>query len=206
MRGFLLAPVHHNGEVHLTFDVRPAFDINSANGVPLYVHAQDLLGRLFGILRAIHHFDAPGLAPAANEDLCLHRDRAADLLGRMLCLLRRFGYAAFQRLEAVPLQQLFALILVEIQNSTPREALADGGNYTEAARRRFYRGVSLSPATGPLIAPLEVARDAGHDQLRLRTARPLHLRDELSGFVSFQRRHLLATPVDKDFVVFAGTV
>ena len=54
------------------------------------------------------------MPPATHLDLCLHDDRAADCLGGGLRLLGRVGNLATGHGEAMPGEQLLALVLEEI--------------------------------------------------------------------------------------------
>jgi hypothetical protein len=95
-----------------------------------YVHAKDLPRGGLGLLGAIYHLYAAGLATAAREDLGLDGYGSTELLRRLPRLLRRLGDDAFERLDAVFPQQFLTLILVEIQALDSREARYDGENYT----------------------------------------------------------------------------
>src|SRR5260370_37295528 len=98
-----------------------------AHGVALDIHAQDLGGLVFSIVRAISYLHSSGLAPPAGLDLGLddhpglagrgevRRDRPR-LRGRMSDLSRRHRHAVFG-------EELFGLMLEQVH--VPGPSLAD---------------------------------------------------------------------------------
>ena len=108
-------PVHCDGEVEFPVYLLSVLDVDAPHGVPADVHAEDLPCRLFGLPRAVHHLDAAGFAAPSGKDLGFDGHCSPECLGGPSCLLRRPRDDARQRLQAVFPQQLFPLILVEIQ-------------------------------------------------------------------------------------------
>src|ERR671911_659486 len=108
-------PVDRDGEVELAVYLYTMLDVDSSNCMPVDLHTEDVLCRLRGLPRAVHDLDAAGLTASSGEDLGFDRHGSPERLGGPSCLLRRPCDDAWQRLQAVFPQQLFPLILVEIQ-------------------------------------------------------------------------------------------
>ena len=75
----LLAAVERDREVVLALDVGGLLDPDTANDVPLNVHAEDVSGAGLGVVRALGELDSAGLSAATGEHLRLHDDLAAEL-------------------------------------------------------------------------------------------------------------------------------
>ena len=80
------------------------------------VEAEDLLRLLLRVRRVVGELDPARLAAAARQHLRLHDDLAADLLGRRARLLRRRRRPSLRDGDAEALEELLALILVEVQS------------------------------------------------------------------------------------------
>ncbi|MBG9885293.1 hypothetical protein ABE10_01555, partial [Bacillus toyonensis] len=68
--------VQQHREVELLRDPGAGGDHDALDHVALDVQAQDRLGGLVGLVRALGHLHAAGLAPTAGLDLGLHDDHA----------------------------------------------------------------------------------------------------------------------------------
>jgi hypothetical protein len=84
------------------------------DGVPLDVHAEDVAGARDGLVRALGQLDAAGLAPAADLHLRLDDHAATEPVGDLPGLLRGGGDPAGEHGQAVPLEQVAPLVLVQV--------------------------------------------------------------------------------------------
>src|SRR5215204_3523995 len=112
---FFRRPIHRDREVELPVYLLSVLDVDAPHGVPADLHTEDLPRRLFGLPRTVHHLDATSFAAASRKDLGFDGHCSPECLGGPSCLLRGPRDDARQRLQAVFPQQLFPLILVEIQ-------------------------------------------------------------------------------------------
>ena len=112
----LHAPVERDREVVLLLDVGCALDPERPHDVPADVETEDLFRLLLRVRRVVCELDPARLAAAARQHLGLHHDRAADLLGRRTGLLGRRRSATVRDRDAEALEELLALILVEVQS------------------------------------------------------------------------------------------
>ena len=109
-------PVERDREVVLLLDLRCALDPEGPHDVPANVETEDLFGLLLRVRRVVRELDAARFPPAARQHLRLHDDRAADLLGGRAGLRRRRRGASVRDRDAETLEELLALILVEVQS------------------------------------------------------------------------------------------
>jgi hypothetical protein len=117
----LLGPaIECDREVVLGGDVGGGLDPQPADDVPLDVQAQDVAGLLPGVVLVGRELHAAGLAATARQHLGLHDDRAAELGSRGPGLVGRRGHAAVRDGDAEAGEELLALVLVEIQETTFR--------------------------------------------------------------------------------------
>src|SRR5215203_6517566 len=107
--------VHRDGEVELPVYLLSMLDVDAPHGVPADLHTEDLPRRFFGLPRTVHHLDAASFAASSRKDLGFYGHCSPECLGGPSCRLRGPRDDARQRLQAVFPQQLFPLILVEIQ-------------------------------------------------------------------------------------------
>ena len=108
------AAVERDREVVLLRDVGGALDPDLLDDVAANVEADDLLGLLLGVRRIVGELHAAGLAAAAGQHLRLDDDRAADLLRGLAGLLRRRRQAPLGDGDPELLEELLALVLVEV--------------------------------------------------------------------------------------------
>ncbi len=106
--------VEQEGDVVLLRDVRALRDHHPLDRVALDVHAQDVAGVALGLLGGRRDLDPAGLAAAADLDLRLDDDDAADALGRGPRLLRSRGHLAGEHGYAVLLEHVARLVLVQV--------------------------------------------------------------------------------------------
>ena len=78
------------------------------------VEPEDRLGLRARVVRVVGELDAARLAAAAREHLRLDDDRPAQLRGSGLRLVGRRRDAPLRDRDAEPLEELLALVLVEI--------------------------------------------------------------------------------------------
>ena len=108
------AAIEGDREVVLARDLGRALDPHPANGVALDVHAEDLRRLALGLIRPVRQLDAAGLAAAADQHLRLDDHLTADLLSRPASLRRCGCQGAVGYGDAEPLEQLLALVFVQI--------------------------------------------------------------------------------------------
>ena len=113
----LLAPVERDREVVLLGDLRGLLDPELADDVAVDVQAEDRLGVLSGLVGRVGELDPAGLPAAAGQHLGLDDDLAAELLGRRARLVRRRREPPLGDGDAEPLEELLALVLVEIHRA-----------------------------------------------------------------------------------------
>ena len=80
------------------------------------VETEDLLRLRLRVCRVVCELDPARLAAAARQHLGLHDDLAADLLGCRARLLGRRRQPSLRDRDAEALEELLALILVEVQS------------------------------------------------------------------------------------------
>ena len=129
----LRAAVEREREVVLALDVRGPLDPQLRDDVAADVHAEDLSGARFGLVRRARELDAAGLPTAAGEHLRLHDHRVAELVRRGSRLGRIEGETALRHRDPVLPEELLPLVLVEVQSA--RESTAS----TRAGRPRSVR-------------------------------------------------------------------
>ena len=110
--------VEQDREVVLLGDPSTLGDHHTVDGVPLDVHAEDLLSELLGFLGRLGDLHPTGLPTAPGLDLGLHHGHAAgllaDLLGRGACLGRGGGDRTGQHGDPVLLEHITCLVLEEV--------------------------------------------------------------------------------------------
>ena len=106
--------VQQHGEVVLLGDVGALGDHDPVHGVALDVHPQDGLGVLVGLVGRLGDLHAAGLAAAADLHLRLDDGDAADLLRGRLGLVRGLRNDAGQHGDAVRLEQIARLVLIQV--------------------------------------------------------------------------------------------
>ena len=105
-------------EVVLLGDVGGLGEHHLVDGVALDVHAEDVGRAGLRLVGAVGELDAAGLAAAADLHLGLDDHPAAEPLGDRAGLLRGLGDAAGQHGQAVPVEQIAPLVLVQVHVST----------------------------------------------------------------------------------------
>ena len=108
------AAIEGDREVVLLRDLGRALDPDLLDDVAANVEADDLLRLLLRVRRIVGELHAAGLAAAAREHLSLDDDRAADLLRGLPGLLRRRRETPLGDGDPEPLEELLALVLVEV--------------------------------------------------------------------------------------------
>ena len=106
--------VEDEAEVVLVRDVGGRRHEHGLDRRALDVETDDLAGPLLRLLRRGGELHAAGLAAAADQDLGLDHDRAADALGGGAGLLGRRGRLALEERHAVAREDLLAPILLEL--------------------------------------------------------------------------------------------
>ena len=110
----LRATVERDREVVLLRDVGGLLDPDLLDDVAADVEPDDVPRLLLGVGGILGELDAAGLAAAARQHLSLDDDRAAELLGGRARLLRRRREPPLGDGDSELLEELLALILVEI--------------------------------------------------------------------------------------------
>ena len=95
-------------------DVGGLLDPELADDVAVDVQAEDRLGVLSGLLGRVRELDPAGLTAPPGQDLRLDDDLAADLLRGRARLFRRRRKPSLGDGNAEPLEELLALVLVEV--------------------------------------------------------------------------------------------
>ncbi len=109
--------VQQEGDVVLLGDVRSLRDHDPVHGVALDVHAEDGVGVRLGLVGGVRQLDPAGLAAAADLDLGLDDDGAADPLRGGSGFGRGGGHRAGEDGYAVCLEHVSCLVLVEVHVS-----------------------------------------------------------------------------------------
>ena len=115
-QGLLLAPVEGKGEVVLALDVGRGLDPHLPHDVAVDVHPEDRLCVGRGLVGPVGELDPARLASAARQYLRLDDGLAPELLGRLAGLLRRGREPPLGDGNAETLEELLALVLVEIHD------------------------------------------------------------------------------------------
>ena len=110
------AAIEGDREVVLLLDIGGLLDPERAHDVAANVETEDLLRLLLRVGRVVGELDPAGLAAAARQHLRLDDDRAAELLGRGARLLGGLRRPPVRDGNAEALEELLALILVEVQS------------------------------------------------------------------------------------------
>jgi hypothetical protein len=138
--------IDEEGEVVLRADVAGALHEHASHDVALDVHAEDVPGHPFGVLRGLGHLDPARLAAPADLHLGLHDHAPAQSPRRRGDLLGRGRHPPLGHGYLEPAQQLLALVLEKVHfaslSSTrgrPRLAVASG------LRPRGPADVTLDP-------------------------------------------------------------
>ena len=129
------------------------------------VEADDLLRLLLGVGRVLGELDAAGLAAAAGQHLRLDDGLTAELLGRGTRLLRRRRKPPVGDGDAELLEELLALVLVEIHRPRGTSSMRrlDSAPWTrssvEGLRKRYgdvqaLDGVSFAVREGEVFGLL----------------------------------------------------
>src|SRR5207248_521906 len=106
--------VERDREVVLLGNVGRLLDPEPANDVTTNVEAEDVARLRLRVGGIVGELDAAGLAASTREHLCLDDDRAAQLFCSGARLFRGRREASFRHRDAEALEQLFALVLVEV--------------------------------------------------------------------------------------------
>ena len=121
----LRAAVERDREVVLLRDVGGLLDPDLLDDVAADVEPDDVLRLLLGVRGILGELDAAGLAAAARQHLSLDDDRAAELLGRRARLLRRRREPPLGDGDAELLEELLALVLVEVHRRADSSGVAN---------------------------------------------------------------------------------
>ncbi len=84
------------------------------------LHAEDLLGVFLGVRQGLGDLDAAAFTAAAGMDLCLDHDAlgaaAEKPFGHVHCFFERIGHFTLGNGNAVSIQDVFCLILVNFHS------------------------------------------------------------------------------------------
>jgi hypothetical protein len=122
-QGLFRTAVEGERQVVLLRDLRRPLDPEPSHHVAADVEPEDLPCLLRGLCRRVGQLDASRLSAAARQDLGLHDNLSAELLGGATSLVRRRRKTAFGNGNAVPLEELLPLVLVEVHRRASLTAL-----------------------------------------------------------------------------------
>src|SRR5262249_20214891 len=148
-------------EVVLLRDVRGLLDPELSNDVATDIETEDLAGARLGLVQRRCELDPTCLTAPAGEDLRLDDDRAAELLGSRPCLCRCLGGTPLRHREAGAPEELFTLILVEVQAAGETSRTAPRSAGPAEARRSRTRQPRRAAASGRARARGRCARAPG---------------------------------------------
>ena len=133
-------PVEQVGEVVLLGDVRGRGEHDLVDRVALDVHAEDVPCAGLGLVGVPGQLHPAGLAAAADLDLGLDDDPAAESLRDGPGLGRGGGDPAAQHRQPVPGEQLAPLVLVQVHVARPVSVVLDVPVYREPGATLFRPG------------------------------------------------------------------
>ena len=140
----LRATVERDREVVLLRDVGGLLDPDLLDDVAADVEPDDVARLLLRVRGILGELDAAGLAAAARQHLSLDDDRAAELLGSRPCLLRGRREPPLGDGDSELLEELLALVLVEIHRRADSSGVAnlaaDGCDRRRHAAQALRRG------------------------------------------------------------------
>jgi len=117
----LAVAVDQHADVVLAGDIHRRRDQHRAHGVPLDVHAQDILGIGFHIFNGRTEFDATSLAAATGKHLGLHHHGQTVLFGTGHSIGNGLNRCPAGHWQAKASKNLLSLIFVDIHAFPPRK-------------------------------------------------------------------------------------
>lgn len=118
--------VEQEADVVLLGDLARLGDEHPVHGVPLDVHAEDVVGGLLGVIGRAHDADAAGLAPAAGLHLGLDHHRPTERHGGVAGGGGSGGDAAAGDGHAVFLEEVSGFVFEEVHAGGVLSAAVQG--------------------------------------------------------------------------------